>query len=1267
MTWIVLVLVLLVLSAEGSTLDVTFDQFTNLTQVIDNLSKGDDVFINIETDRLPLDEVLLFNNFNSTTLQGEADGSNIICTARNAGLVFRNIDVVQLKDLKMSGCAAILLYSMNITFSSAIHILQCSHVSISRLTIEDSQGSALLLAFVKKGTNVSDSNFTNNRLARSDTPEDVLGGGGIYLYISQSTPDSIFLFYNCTFKNNIAKNTREYSYIFTDPSGKPISGRGRGGGMFVNIRNTVYNNSVILSRCLFVENSAYIGAGLSAEIEYDDSMANKILVEHSSFLHNGCNNDVSGITAGGGGVQVSYNWINFTSTTNNKIKFYNVTFKNNCALLGGGTYFFSGRNTNPNANNELVFDNCTWLQNSAFAGSAVDITPNTFERSNSEHTTVPTFVDCIFIKNSISYLNTSEKSKQEELGTGTLYSSLYNIKFESSVSFYDNIGSAFHIVDATADFIKSNAVFHNNYAIQGGAVSLIGSSSMFIGPNNYSFINNTASDKGGAIYSLLVDSHSFLVSRSCFLQYTEDGTIYNLPSTQWKARVYFTGNFAQSGHGNDIYSTSLLPCQVVASRILNDGLDYSLLKLKDIFQPPGVIFEGESVGFKISTDGAQFSNSTALVKIIPGEEYKLDLQVFDDLDQNIQSTLVASIPSNDDKIMVENTSSCLTNQIITLHGTPGKNSTLLLQATSSRRISTSLEVALENCPPGFALINSVCVCAAISYVGIVRCDTQNFYSLLRVGFWAGYVHTSEGVKLATSICPLNFCKYSKISGLEASLPRSATDLNRAVCGEERSGVLCGQCNPGYVVHFHSPNYDCRKETSQHCKFGLLFYILSEIVPATILFILILVFNVSFTSGALNGFILFSQLLDSLLIDANGIISFPSEVDYLTQIYRVIYGFFNLDFFYIQSLSFCIWKEATVLNIIALKYVTIAYAILLITIVLVFMKHCATRCVGKYCRVSVVRNSIVEGLSAFLVMCYAQCVRVSFTLLTFSTLELSSNEKNITIPKRVWYNGDTVFLGRDHLVYVFPALFVLLTIGLIPPVILIIYPTLFRVLAYLNIQNSCIGKCLLLFSKIKPFLDAFQGSFKDNFRFFAGLYFLYRWIGVLVYANVSSYSIFYTITESILIFMLVLHAICQPYLLKRHNILDSLLIANLALINGLTAIHYYSSRIDNNGIYQENINKSSILQLILIYLPIAYITGYVTVKIVRKCCWKKMTKKSRHLNDLTSSFNNVLSLARESNKTQTSQPEDNDLPYRLLSVSSSCTSSIVSIHNDKVAD
>ena len=511
--------------------------------------------------------------------------------------------------------------------------------------------------------------------------------------------------------------------------------------------------------------------------------------------------------------------------------------------------------------------------------------------------------------------------------------------------------------------------------------------------------------------------------------------------------------------------------------------------------------------------------------------------------------------------------------------------------------------------------------------------------------------------LATNICPFGFCSYNSSDDLmeEIRLPSFREELEGGVCGVERSGVLCGKCNPGFVVHFHSPYFKCEKESINTCKFGWLLYILTEIVPATVLFIVILVFDISFTSGALNGFILFSQLFDTMLIDASGVITFPNHVQTVIQVSRFIYGFFNLDFFYLKSLSFCLWTEASALDIVALKYVTIGYSVFLIIFVVSFFKYCGARCLGKYYRASIVRNSVIQGLSTFLVICYAQCIKVSFNLLYSGNLNLS---KSVSVGKRVWYNGELEFLQIEHLPYALPALAVLLTIGIFPPIVLIFYPAVFRIMGCLRIRDSCIDKCFPPYSALKPFLDAFQGCFKDNFRYFAGLYFIYRWIGIFLYAIVSVYSTFYVTLEIILIVILVSHALCQPYIKKWHNILDTLLLANLVLINRLTSLHYYNSQVllGTQG-------RTYILQVILIYLPLVYLVVYVVLQIMGKTCFKKQLQEdSEYLNNLGKRMGNLFEIPNKD--TKDSEPpveEDKDLPYRLVSMS------IVSISNDNCDD
>ena len=225
---------------------------------------------------------------------------------------------------------------------------------------------------------------------------------------------------------------------------------------------------------------------------------------------------------------------------------------------------------------------------------------------------------------------------------------------------------------------------------------------------------------------------------------------------------------------------------------------------------------------------------------------------------------------------------------------------------------------------------------------------------------------------------------SSTSEFEVVLPQSFAELSKTVCGERRTGIVCGRCQNNYTVHFHSPGFLCKPTEPAGCKLGWFFYILSEVVPITVVFIVVLVFNISFTSGAVNGFILFSQLLASLDIYAGGITVFSESeqniFNAVTQGYQIVYGFLNLDFFNAESLSFCLWKGASALDMLAFKFFTILYTMLLIVVVIWVMNKCGGRCLGKYCRITAIKISLIHGISTFLVICYAQCVKISLSLL-----------------------------------------------------------------------------------------------------------------------------------------------------------------------------------------------------------------------------------------------------------------------------------------------
>ncbi len=513
-------------------------------------------------------------------------------------------------------------------------------------------------------------------------------------------------------------------------------------------------------------------------------------------------------------------------------------------------------------------------------------------------------------------------------------------------------------------------------------------------------------------------------------------------------------------------------------------------------------------------------------------------------------------------------------------------SVLIARCVAEYNLNSGTENFSTNvCPPGFG--GKPCQCKANHYNGLYMCDSTRAY--VRRGYWVGECRDGS---LCTGNCPLGFCNYNKT--FNQALPTSYDKLEEFICGIERQGVLCGECQANYSVRFHSYTYRCGPNTL--CKFGILFYFISELMPLTILFVLVMVSNLSFTSGALNGFILFAQLQDSLAIHGNGVLDILTEDIFVTAVHRLIYRFVNFEFFSIEVLSFCLWENATVLDAMAFKYMTIVYALLLVLICVIVMSQSKIRNFFNCLRPKSLRSATIHGLTTFFVMCYSQCARVSIQILGTMHLYKMGPAYAETV---LFRSGHLELFEQEHLKYGIPAIFFACFLLIPPPLILIFYPLAFKVLGLCKLSET---KPVNRISKYIPIqlLDSFQSCFKDEFRFFAGLYFLYRVATMVVFVASRNLTEFYITLEFLLIIALSVHCIVQPYKKRWHNVIDSLLFANLAIINGISLYHFLTiveGKESNKELH--NVRFSIKIQVILIYIPLVVIAIIFIINIFKK--------------------------------------------------------------------
>ena len=186
----------------------------------------------------------------------------------------------------------------------------------------------------------------------------------------------------------------------------------------------------------------------------------------------------------------------------------------------------------------------------------------------------------------------------------------------------------------------------------------------------------------------------------------------------------------------------------------------------------------------------------------------------------------------------------------------------------------------------------------------------------------------------------------------------------------------------------------------------------------------------------------------------------------------------------------------------------------------------------------------------------------------------------------------MYFQDGHLKYAIPALIIETVLILMPPILLLIYPLCYRVFALLGVEETSFVKVLCKVTpleKMKPLFDSFQGCYKDKYHFFAGLYFLYRLVALISFLALDSLMKFYIALEMQLILMLTIQATTYAYRKRSHNILDTLLFADLAIINAFTMFNYKLTISDDNLLA---INILSGIQVFLIMLPLLYILCFI---------------------------------------------------------------------------
>ena len=1191
-----------------------------------------------------------FTNLQNVRFSG-SDSSMIECSPwpvtddfdANVGIAFIQVKNLTIEHLNITGCGMKHTSTSTskdgdfITHLSALYIQNSTNVLFSNVNISNSNGTGLSIVDTNGTINIINSFFSNNRVTIPAELSTILsGGGGIYIEYTECAPgvrgchssdylfanNSVIIIENCIFEQNHA------SYDFSNSLTASLDDRtyigfGAGGGISLQFNGQGMDVHVHITVALsnFSNNKANNGGGLSLYSRYNTSNVH-LNVSSCVFV----NNSATGF--GGGGIVVGF--VIFSPherIIHNSITIDSCSFeRNRSPVVGGGLSWHGGTELlGTRQTNYFAVSRSSFVYNQALYGSAIQINKEYFDLIANGTFLNLMISSCNFTYNSANIQLTSLSGQGGASGVGVVSASNVNIQFSGYTDFSLNNSTALVGDGAELGFHNNSVtIFHDNRGFLGGALLLMSSSRINVHFNSaLIFIRNVAVINGGAIYVHFATLFDYLISYSCFIRYLGQ----NISLDKWNATFIFIDNKAANNETNSIFTTTLRPCRnTYLEGFLNKEpfCFYSSKASKHISVYTDLLHDRQhciknNIQGHISTVPIKFCNvSNESVYIVPGKIHDLNVCIVDELDNQIKNfqfvatcvtcTDTCANPNYDSSESFSNMPHVLpayrtNNGSIQIAGAPGSNCNLQLQTIEDFQITGAWLVKLSNCPPGFVYSkDDVCVCLTDSEPKnpvILGCEETVFQAFFNPFYWIGY-RSDDATDLLVAPCPYQYCYEDSGNGLLPDIANK-TILNEFVCGgSNRTETLCGKCVDGYSVTLNSPTFACNKCNDEY-KLGVLYLLLSYILPVTILFVLIMKYDIRVTTGPIGSFLFFSQIISSEFhyiliysINANN----PTTLNIFNAILG-IYSISNLDFFNHDVFNYCIFQRAGTIDIVAFELLLSLYPVLLIISYALIRKYYYV-CKQPWCfrKFSFSNKSITHAISAFLVICFAKINLQAFTILIPADVTYIDDMDN-PYKKVVYLQGDLeYFKEMPHTLYALGAILFIVTVIGIPIVILLLHPLLMQIVVYFRWGESkpvlFINKCLMI-DRLKPVLDAFQGYYKDHLQFFAGLQiFFYRTLFFLIVVVTTpdiDRSLLYI--TGYFVAIILIHYLAMPFKKYVDNAVYSMI---YVLMLAIIIIELYT-------ITSEMFLETVIwLQIILCLLPLCCFVSYYTwrlIKVIRK--------------------------------------------------------------------
>ena len=663
------------------------------------------------------------------------------------------------------------------------------------------------------------------------------------------------------------------------------------------------NNKADDGGAIYVDSGSYVSISDSMVTNSSSGEGGAIYALRSNLIFNNTN-----ITNNKGSLNISQSNVTFTGRNivsnngrpvyafNSRIEFNGpTTLSNNHGVLGGAVSAYQSEiyiNTE-----EIIITN-----NTATSGGGIFLREST-----------------LFVNEPIKiYHNTAHKDG------GGIYAYSSGVEFQSvqmedadgqplppnnqseiAHNIAENNGGGIHAISSTIKLTRSYVNLDSNTAnANGGGVYLQQSSKLYLFKNNGEFknvnvlyvkliINNNLAQYGGGIFvaddtdsgacrvgAIETDAtRTIFADCLCFIQTIKLHGVLDINSPNY-FNTFMTNNTAtQSGAG--IYGGMLDRCTVSqnAEYKSSNGLDYIKKTVKSSIEPLSISSRPVQVIF------CQYN----YVSPKKGQMFTISVMAVDQIGNPMNATIRSSVitESGFDRFKEGQTQQSVGNQCTELEYNVFSQDSFAQVELYAEGPCTNLGISRQiinisfqpcTCPSGLQPITSdiecKCDCDADlqQRYQITNCFEENGAITLERNnnTWIEVINTTNGTGYVVGSCTLDYC---------VQKPVNISLINRnEQCAYNRSGVLCGECEPGLSLVLATSN--C-KECSNLNLLLLIPFVLAGILLVT----LILVLNITIATGNIHGLIFYANI-----VAANRAIFFPNLNNFLI----VFVSWVNLD-------------------------------------------------------------------------------------------------------------------------------------------------------------------------------------------------------------------------------------------------------------------------------------------------------------------------------------------------------------------------------------